>query len=110
MYANSTYISQYGGNVKQVLSAYKGNPRLKVLDSNTTVYRTWGGVSGKVGHWTSPKNYGPAARKMLSLPLENTAVNTSTFLIPKGSTVLSGKAAALFGQPGGGIQWWIGLL
>ena len=108
--ANSTYISQHGGNVKQVLSAYKGNPRLKVLDSDTTVYRTWGGVSGEVGHWTSPKNYGPAARKMLSLPPENTAVNTSTFLISKGSTVLSGKAAALFGQPGGGIQWWIGLL
>ena len=40
--ANSAYISKYGGNVKEVLSAYKGNPRLKVLNSNTTVYRTWG--------------------------------------------------------------------
>ena len=40
--ANSTYISQYGGNVKEVLSAYKGNPKLKVLNSNTTVYGTCG--------------------------------------------------------------------
>lgn len=108
--ANSAYISQYGGNVKEVLSAYKGNPRLKVLNSNTTAYRTWGGTSGKFGHWISPKNYGSAARSMLSLPPGNTAVNTSQFLISKGSTVLSGKAAALFGQTGGGIQWWIGLL
>ena len=108
--ANSAYISQYGGNVKEVLSAYKGNPRLKVLNSNTTAYRTWGGTSGKFGHWISPKNYGSAARSMLSLPPGNTATNTSQFLILKGSTVLSGKAAALFGQTGGGIQWWIGLL
>ena len=108
--ANSAYISQYGGNVKEVLSAYKGNPQLKVLNSNTTAYRTWGGTSSKIGHWISPKNYGPAARSMLSLPPGNTAINTSSFLISKGNTVLSGKAAALFGQTGGGIQWWIGLL
>ena len=108
--ANSAYISQYGGNVKEWLSAYKGNPRLKVLNSNTTAYRTWGGTSGKFGHWISPKNYGSTARSMLSLPPGNTAANTSQFLISKGSTVLSGKAAVLFGQTGGGIQWWIGLL
>ena len=108
--ANSAYISQYDGNVKEVLSTYKGNPRLKVLNSNTVAYRTWGGASGKYGHWISPKNYGSAARGILSLPPGNTAVNTSQFLISKGSTVLSGKAAALFGQTGGGIQWWIGLL
>lgn len=47
---------------------------------------------------------------MLSLPPGNTATNISSFLISKGSTVLSGKVAAMFGQVGGGIQWWIGLL
>ena len=107
---NSAYISQHGGNVQEVLSSYKGNPSLKVLNSNTTVYRTWGGESGKLGHWISPKNYGSAARSMLSLPTGNTAAHTSQFLISKGSTVLTGKAAALFEQTGGGIQWWIGLL
>ncbi len=108
--ANSAYISQYGGNVQEVLSTYKGNPRLKTLHGNTTAYRTWGGVSGEYGHWISPKNYGMSARSVLSLPSGNTAVNTSQFIISKGSTVLSGKAAAMFGQVGGGIQWWIGLL
>lgn len=47
---------------------------------------------------------------MLSLPSGNMAANNSTFVISKGRKVLSGKAAALFGQADGGIQWWIGLL
>lgn len=51
------------------------------MNSNTTAYRTWGGASGKFGHWISPKNYGSAARSMLSLPPVNTAANTSQFLI-----------------------------
>ena len=108
--ANSAYITKYGGNVKEVLSAFKGNPKLKTLKWDTTVYRTWGGSSPEYGHWITPKNYGSAARSMLSLPAGNSASNTSTFLITKGSSVLKGKAAALFGQAGGGIQWWIGLL
>ena len=44
------------------------------------------------------------------LPPWNTAENTSQFLISKASIVISGKAAPLFGQVGGEIQWWIGLL
>lgn len=74
------------------------------------LYIEHGGVSGKYGHWVSPKNYGSVARNVLSLPSGNTAVNTSTFVFSEGSKVLSGKAAALFGQAGGGIQWWVGLL
>lgn len=39
-----------------------------------------------------------------------TMTNTSSFLLPKGTTVLAGKAAPLFGQSGGGVQWWISVL
>ncbi len=45
---------------------------------------------------------------MLSLPASNTMTNMSTFSV--NGLALQGKAAALFGQVGGGIQWWIGLL
>ena len=69
-----------------------------------------GGCLGKYSHWISLKNYDSVARSVLSLPLGNTAVNTSTFVLSEGSKALSGKAAALFGQAGGGIQWWVGLL
>ena len=47
---------------------------------------------------------------MLSLPATNTMTNTSAFIIPSGTVVLQRKAAAMFGQLGGGIQWWVALL
>lgn len=108
--ANSVYITQNGGNVKEVLSAFKGNPKLKTLKVDTTVFRTWGGSSPKYSHWVSPKNYGVNARKMLALPPSNTMANTSTFIMQKGNIVLQGKVAAMFGQTGGGLQWWVALL
>ncbi|MBR0278092.1 MAG: hypothetical protein IJQ50_06505 [Clostridia bacterium] len=33
--------------------------------------------------------------------------NTSAFVLKKGTTVLAGRAAPLFGHSGGGIQWWV---
>lgn len=62
------------------------------------------GKSGKLGHWISPKNYGSAAKSKLALPPWNTAENTSQFLISKGSKVICGKAAPLFGQAGGSLS------
>lgn len=106
----STFLKNSGANPSEILSTYKGSPRVKTLNADTTVYRTWGGESGKLGHWISPKNYGTKAKAMLSLPPGNTANNVSTYVLKKGTTVLSGKAAPLFGQSGGGVQWWVGWL
>ena len=106
--ANSAYITENGGNVKEVLSAFKGNPQLKSVKSNATVYRYWGGSSGELGHWVSPIDYGSSARSLLSLPASNTMTNLSSFTV--NGIALQGKAAALFGQAGGGVQWWIGLI
>lgn len=90
-----------GANPSEVLSTYNGTPKVQTLKADTTVYRAWGGSSGEYGHWVSPNNYGANARGMLSLPPVNTAENISTFVLPRGTTVLSGKAAPLFGQLGG---------
>ncbi len=106
----SSFLKSNGANLSEVLSAYKGTPKVQTLKADTTVYRTWGGNSGKYGHWVSPQNYGPNAKSMLSLPPVNTAENVSTFVLREGTSVLSGKAAPLFGQAGGGIQWWVGYL
>ena len=103
-------VKSGGGNPKEVLSAFKGTPKVQTLKADTTVYRTWGGQTQELGHWISPNNYGTSARSMLSLPPGNTMANTSTFLLQKGTTVLAGKAAPLFGQTGGGVQWWISVL
>lgn len=97
-------------DIKGTMASFKGTPRLRMLKTNTTVYRTWGGSSGRLGHWVSPKNYGASARSLLALPPTNTATHTSKFLLLEGTTVLQGRAASLFGQAGGGIQWWVPFL
>ena len=106
----ANFLKSNGANPKAVLSSYKGTPKVQTLKIDTTVYRTWGGTTQELGHWVSPNNYGSSARNLLSLPTGNTMTNTSSFLLPKGTTVLAGKAAPLFGQSGGGVQWWISVL
>ncbi len=106
----ANFLKSNGANPKEVLSSYKGTPKVQTLKTDTTVYRTWGGTTQELGHWVSPNNYGSSARNLLSLPTGNTMTNTSSFLLPKGTTVLAGKAAPLFGQSGGGVQWWISVL
>lgn len=96
--------------MKEVLSAFKGNPTLRALKTDTTVYRSWGGASGKFSHWVSPIDYGSNIRSALALPNSNTAENFSTFVLKKGTSVLQGRVAPNFGQYGGGAQWWIKLL
>lgn len=108
--AAAKFLKNNGANPKEVLSCYKGTPKVKTLKGDTTVYRSWGGTTGKYGHWVSPNNYGANARNLLALPNGNTMANTSSFILSKGTTVLAGKAAPLFGHSGGGIQWWVSYL
>lgn len=108
--ACSNFIQSHGGATYDTLSTYKGTAKMKTLKTDTTVFRTWGGESGKYGHWVSPNNYGANAKSMLSLPDGNSAEYVSSFVLPKGTKVLSGVAAGMFGQSGGGIQWWVGCL
>lgn len=108
--STANFLKSNGANPKEVLSSYKGTPRVQTLKADTTVYRTWGGTTQELGHWVSPNNYGSNARNLLSLPAGNTTANMSFFLLPKGTNVLVGKAAPLFGQSGGGVQWWVSVL
>ena len=101
---------QTPAQTRQALRAFKGVPQVTTVQQDTIVYRSWGGGAGKLSHWISPNYYGSAARSLLSIPATNTMEFTSTFLITNGTQVLSGIAAPLFGQIGGGIQWWVALL
>ena len=101
------FLANNGQNTPDVLQCFSGEPQLKVLTEDTTVFRAWGGTTPEYGHWVSPYDYGDAARSLLSLPPGNTMINVSSFIIPGGTTVLAGVAAPYFGKPGGGIQWWI---
>ena len=101
------YLESVGQNPSEITKCFSGKPQLQVLTEDTTVFRVWGGTTPEYGHWVSPYDYGNASRSMLSLPPGNTMTNTSSFVIPAGTTVLAGVASPHFGQPGGGIQWWI---
>ena len=103
------FIKTNGGDVERVMSAFEGVPRVIKLRASYTVGRTWGGSSLKKGDWYSPVNYGSATRSKLALPPENTMANLSIIRLPKGTVVLHGRAAKLYNQPGGGIQWWLKL-
>ena len=101
------YLEGLGQNPSEVLKCFSEKPQMQVLTEDTKVFRVWGGTTSEYGHWVSPYDYGNNAGSMLSLPPGNTMTNTSVFVIPKGTIVLAGVASPLFGQPGGGIQWWI---
>jgi len=104
---SSASLKSNGANPKEVLSSYRGTPKVQTLQTETTAYRSWGGQTNELGHWVSPNNYGSNVRNMLSLPPGNTAANISTFTLSRGTIVLAGRAAPLFGQAGGGVQWWV---
>lgn len=101
------YLESLGQNPSDVTDCFSGEPKLQTLTEDTTVFRSWGGTTPEYGHWVSPYNYGDAARSRLSLPPGNSMAYMSSFVIPAGTTVLVGVASPLFGQPGGGIQWWV---
>ena len=106
----ANFLKECDANPSDVLANFDGIPNVKTLNSDTTVYRTWGGSTEKYGHWVSPNYYGADARSMLALPPCNTMENVSSFILQKGTSVLSGKVAPQFGLSGGGIQWWVGML
>lgn len=74
---------------------------------DTTVYRVWGGTALEVRPWVSPYNYGLSSKSLLSLPPDNTMANTTIFIISNGTKALTGTAAPLYDQLGGGVQWWV---
>ena len=68
------------------------------------------GKSGISGRFFTTENITSSeeARRVLALdPIFNEALFIEKVVIPKGSVIFRGKAAGLFGQPGGGIQIFI---
>ena len=77
-----------------------------VAGQDTTMYRVWGGESERVGSWltTSMPESAAAAKASLALPPGNAASFVSEVVVPAGTRLQVGQAAAAFGQAGGGAQ------
>ena len=107
--ANSAYLTKYQHNVKQVLSSFKGNPKLTNVQKGTKAFRVHGGKSNAIGSWVSPKIYSnPVSKLALDPKWGNTASELSTLLFNQDAMILVGKAAAQGALKGGGIQWFLG--
>lgn len=77
-----------------------------VAESDTVMYRVWGGESGQVAGWLSPTKPSStlSAIRDLALPPGNSAEFLSEVLVPAGTRYQIGTAASAFGQPGGATQ------
>ncbi len=87
--------------------AFEGTPIAETLQEDLIAYRRWGGKASETGSpWYSTTRYQRPgnARRDLALPEGNNAENLTVFQIPKGTTILRGKAASLAGEPGFGTN------
>ncbi len=77
-----------------------------VLQQDTVMYRVWGGESGRVGQWLTPTRprSSTSAQQLLALPDSNTAEYVSEVVVPAGTRIQVGRAAANFGRQGGALQ------
>jgi hypothetical protein len=93
---------KYRGTVRR---AFKGTASVVALEEDLTVFRHWGGKASETGspwysltHYNRPGN----AQRYLALPHGNTAASVTVFKIPKGTTILRGKASSMANLPGFG--------
>jgi hypothetical protein len=89
-----------------VQSAFGSDARVVTLSEDTVVYRYYGGGSNARSYWVTPnQTQNPVSD--LSLPPSNPATSVEVYIIPKGTTVLSGSVPPKFNQPGGGQQFYV---
>ena len=94
--------------IDDIMSSFKGTPKLKTIKSGTTVFRVHGGSAGPVSNWVSPKTYSnPIQAFALKAEWGNTATELSKIVLTENVKVLVGRAASQGLLSGGGIQWFI---
>lgn len=80
---------------------------VRLNTAGTDVYglRYHGGGSNEFGRYVTDTL--PATRQSLALPAENTMEHLSQFRLSEGAEYISGRVAPNFGQPGGGMQYYL---
>jgi RHS repeat-associated protein len=91
---------------RQVIKAFKSDAKVETLTKDIKVHRYYGGKADPRGRWLTPQTLKNPAKK-LALPPGSTAEKVKSWTIPKGTKVLTGRAARNFGQPGGAKQIYV---
>jgi hypothetical protein len=100
--ANSVPSRFWGPTMK----GFAPGARVEVLATDTVVVRYYGGRAGPRSFWLTERPL-LDPRADLALPKENDASGVKFWVIPRGTAVLRGTAAALNGQPGGASQIYV---
>ena len=93
-----------------VISTFTGGKvTASVTQSETTLYRVWGGGSGQTSTWFTRQmpSSSAQAKGALSLPAHNAATFVTVVTVPAGTPIYEGTAAKMFGGTGGGDQIFI---
>jgi RHS repeat-associated protein len=106
----SRYLEQLGLSReirKDVLESFeRGTIRVRRAGSNDYALRLYGEPAARAeGRYLFPTL--PAGRASLALPPRNPAVTMAQFRIRPGTIYFQGRVASRFGQPGGGVQYYV---
>ncbi len=83
-------------------------PRVQTLTADSIVYRYWDGLhAGQFGRFLTTQLYDDPIQA-LALAYGNTASNFSSFMLARGTTLLTGTVRGVGGLSGGAVQWFIG--
>jgi uncharacterized protein YukE len=96
---------QYRGQV--VKSFEDHTAHVRVAGDDSYVYRFHGGASPDKSFYASPTFDQGAARARSALPPGNTMEHISQFRLKPGTPYVEGRIAPNFGQPGGGVQYYV---
>ncbi|MDR1697629.1 MAG: RHS repeat-associated core domain-containing protein, partial [Erysipelotrichaceae bacterium] len=95
-------------NIDEIMSSFKGTPRLKTIKAGTEVFRVHGGQAKAIGHWVSPHIYADPVQSLAINPIwGNSASEVSKIVLKENVKALVGIAARQGLFSGGGLQWYV---
>ena len=89
-----------------VRNAFEDDIKVTELKEDVVVYGYYGNTSGERSYWYTPNQY-ENPQESLALPEGNTCEHLDVYVIPKGTLVLEGTVAPLFGKSGQGYQYYV---
>ena len=91
---------------KEILASFeRGTVQVRRAGDDTFALRYFGKDSDPLGRYLFPTF--PASRSSIALPSGNAMSGIAQFQLRPGATYFVGRAGPNFGQPGGGIQYFV---
>lgn len=94
--------------IREVIQSFQpGTLNTRTLTTDEFGIRFYGGQANPISPYLGPTFPNGNARELLAPWTENTLQYIQQWKIPSGTTILEGRTAPAFGQPGGGNQIYV---